>query len=177
MRARRRVATAALGACLVLTGCGLFGDGPPPRPCPPVFVLEEADRLTKFRAGPGRDITDIAFEARIADFTGSCEDDDGKMELDLAIDFAVERGPANRSNEARFTYFVAIPKFYPQPEGKRRFDVVARFEGGRTRGVRREELNLNIPVPKGQSTRDFEIYLGIQLSPEELEFNKERTGQ
>ena len=159
---------------VVLSGCGLFGSSPPPRRCPPVLILDETNQLTKFRDGSGRDITDIEFETRIVDFTGNCRDDDDNVDVQIKVAFTVERGPANATRNAKFNYFVAIPKFFPRPEGKRTFDVTVDFEGNRTRTSHTEDLRMNIPIPPNVSTKDYEIYIGMQLTPEQLRFNKSR---
>src|SRR5277367_6532213 len=45
----------------VLGGCGLLF--PPDKPtCPRVSIPADADRLTRFRAGAGRDLTDVRFQ-------------------------------------------------------------------------------------------------------------------
>lgn len=137
-----------------------------------MLILEETNKLTKFRAGPGRDITDIEFESRIVDFTGNCKDEENEFDIELKVSFVVERGPANASGEARFPYFVAIPKFRPRPEGKRRFDIALKFDGNRRRIVHNEILNLTIPIAPRASSKDHEIYIGLQLSPDQLQFNR-----
>ncbi|MDP6804266.1 MAG: hypothetical protein QF902_02900 [Rhodospirillales bacterium] len=54
---------------LVAGGCdsigSLFEDEAPP-PCPRIAVVPDASTITKFRAGPGRDIIDILYEGNIA---------------------------------------------------------------------------------------------------------------
>lgn len=177
LHSRVRPLAALALAGFAVAGCGLFGKSPPPRRCPPVLILEETNKLTKFRAGPGRDITDIEFEARIVDFTGNCKDDEDEFDVQLKVAFVVERGPANAKGEAKFPYFVAIPKFRPRPEGKRSFDVTLKFEGNRTRIVHNESLSLTIPISPRVSTKDHEIYIGMQLSPEQLRFNKSQRAR
>lgn len=170
----RSVKAATVLLCLVVAGCGLFGGKEAARPCPPVLLLEDARELTKFRPGPGRDITDIEYEARLVDFTGSCEYDDDEAEVELRMAFLVEQGPAAKKGPARFKYFVAIPRFHPKPEGKRIFDVSVEFKTPQRRVIHEEELELKIPIPAKMSSSKFEVYIGIQLSREQLDFNKAR---
>ncbi|MCH7721637.1 MAG: hypothetical protein IH988_11735 [Planctomycetes bacterium] len=64
--------------CLVATGCGLFGGDDYVPPCPRAVVLADAQSVTEFRPGPGRDLTDILNEGAITDLAGGCEyNDDG----------------------------------------------------------------------------------------------------
>lgn len=175
MKSRRplRVA-AALCLAVTLAGCGLIGRKEALKPCPEFLIVGQGGELIKFVAGPGRDLTDVLFETKIVDFAGSCEHDDDTVSVTMSIDFSIERGPANRDRRAGFEYFVAIPKFYPAPQGKRVLPVRIEFKGNQTRIVFRDELELEIPLQPGEVGADYEVFLGFQLTPDELEYNRRR---
>lgn len=135
-------------------------------------LVQAADNLTTFRAGPGRDITDIEFQVRLINFRGECDFDDGKAEVEFTVDFVVEKGPANRSGEAKFSYFVAIPHFYPNPAGKKIFPVAVKFEGAAARMRYRDEVELDIPITAKQSPLEYPVYVGLQLTQAQLEYNR-----
>lgn len=172
MRSVRAVATASALA-LVVTGCGLF-DKDITYKCPAVFILDDAKDLTKFKPGPGRDITDILFEAEIVNFVGDCDYDEGEAEIQLSVQIRVERGPANKGRQVAFDYFVAIPKFQSLAEGKSVFEVTGEFEGNRTRMLYQDDLDMTIPVKVPSDGAALEIILGFQLTPEELKYNRSR---
>ena len=69
---------ASAGLCLLAAACGIL-EKDQRYACPAVFILQDAQNLTRFKPGPGRDITDIRFEAEIFDFRGQCnfDEDDG----------------------------------------------------------------------------------------------------
>ncbi len=163
----------ALSAAL-LAGCA--GDDRRARKvCPRVDILEYANELVRFLPGPGRDVTDIVFRARLANFRGGCEvdeKDETKVEVELILEFAIERGPANRDRKAGFEYFVAIPQFHPQPAGKRRFPVAVEFETGQNRVLFRDGISVEIPLEQGQASSDFNIFIGHQLTAAELDYNQ-----
>ncbi|MGB0631063.1 MAG: hypothetical protein ACPGRZ_10230 [Alphaproteobacteria bacterium] len=146
--------------------------------CPAVFILQDAQNLTRFKPGPGRDITDIRFEARIFNFQGQCDydEDDNVWEVDveLLVQISVERGPANRGRDIDFEYFVVLPDFEGKPGGKQIFPVKGKFEEGRTRLVYQDEVALNIPLKNPNDGGKTEIVFGFQLTPEELKFNRAR---
>ena len=54
-------------------------------PCPPQNKLIDHARITQFRDGPGRDITDIDFKAVMVDPVGQCiyPDDEDRMIISL----------------------------------------------------------------------------------------------
>lgn len=159
----------------ILAGCGLFGEKEPDKACPPVFLLKDARELTRFKEGPGRDITDIQVQVRIANYKGTCNYDDEEADIELGIDFTLEPGPAAKGREFKFKYFVAIPAFHPRPEGKRVFDTTAKIEDLRRRAVLHNDLTLKIPIPRKASPSKYAIYLGLQLTPTQLEYNRARS--
>lgn len=168
---RTALAVSVLG--LLVAACGLFEKDTVYK-CPAVFILEDAKELTRFKPGPGRDITDILFEAEIVNFVGDCGYNEGEAEIELSVQIKVERGPANKAGQVAFDYFVAIPKFQSRSEGKSVFNVTEEFEGNRTRMLYQDDLDMTIPVKVPTDGAALEIILGFQLTPEELKFNRSR---
>lgn len=162
---------------LMLAGCGMFDKKQPP-PCPPISVLADAGDLVRYKPGPGRDITDVVFEAKISNFRGSCSyrDKNTKVSIDLAVMIDLKRGPADRDGKAAFEYFVAIPKFHPAPEGKRVLPIQVEFVRNRTRLRVTDALELDIPIANGGKGDNYPVFIGFQLSPEELRENRARRG-
>jgi len=171
---RRRGAGLAVvaAAAVVLAGCGLFDREKRTAPCPRFLILGGATEVTKFRPGPGRDPIDIAFRATVADFNGTCEYSRNSVLVKLYVVFDVVRGPAPGTREAAFDYFVALPQFHPAPAGKRVFSVKTRFEGELQRFAFRDAVDLSIPIKDKELGADYEVYLGFQLTPEEVEYNR-----
>ncbi|HCH56693.1 MAG TPA: hypothetical protein DEV64_06355 [Rhodospirillaceae bacterium] len=168
---------AAAGLCLLAAACGVFKKDQL-YACPAVFILQDAQNLTRFKPGPGRDIIDIRFEAEIFDFRGKCgfNEDDGiwAVEVELLVQISVEKGPANRQREIEFEYFVVLPAFEGKPGGKRIFTVKGQFEEGRTKLVYQDDVALNLPLKNPNDGGKTEIVFGFQLTPDELKFNRAR---
>jgi hypothetical protein len=168
-----RLANLALPALIIaLAGCGLFEREKRPGACPRFLILGGAEEVTKFRPGPGRDVTDIAFRASVADFKGTCGYDKNTVKVTLSVVFEVERGPAGATRDAAFQYFVAIPQFHPDPAGKQVFPITTRLEGSAPRLVPAEAIDITIPVKDKQLGAEYEVYIGFQLTPEEIEWNR-----
>lgn len=161
------------GAAMLLSSCSIFEKKEPP-PCPPVYILSDASQLTKYREGKGRDLTDIEFEAEIVGYVGECKYDEKGAEVELQVKFTVKRGPGDGDRKADFTYFAAVPLYYPSPEAKGEFPVSLAFPEG-TNYVRYtdESVVMRIPVKDKDVIQKYEIYLGFQASPEELERNRQ----
>lgn len=174
MSSPRHLRTASAFIALIAAGCGLFGKTVTQQPCPRAGVIPEAATLTKFRPGPGRDLTDILFEVRFTNIQTTCKYDSKGVKVDLRLALVVERGPADRSRKAEFEYVVGIPRFQPLPEWKEAFAMKAEFPGGQRRVGLSDEVELRIPLPAGRSAADDEIVVGFQLTKDEIEFNRRR---
>ncbi|MEQ9448020.1 MAG: hypothetical protein RLN70_03825, partial [Rhodospirillaceae bacterium] len=122
------------------------------------------------------DLSDVAYEVEIVSFEGSCDVDDDEVEVSLNIDFRLTSGPAAQAGPAVFHYFVAIPQFFPRPEGKEVFEVRRQLSGGVTAPINLTESNISITIPleQNQPAAAFDVYLGLQLSDEQLDFNRQR---
>ncbi len=181
-----RTSGAVLAALAVAgaAGCGLFGRDEPP-PCPPISVLADGAELVRFAAGPGRDLIDVNFQGQVADAFAGCEyeiDDEtetGTLTVEINPVFEVTRGPANHDRVAAFEYFVGLVEHKPDGpviHSRPRFDVTVEFPGNQTTVQYLEETPVTIVVPlaAGQTGTDFEVFFGLQLSREELDYNRRR---
>jgi hypothetical protein len=162
-------------ATVVLAGCSSSG---PPKPCPRVGVLDEAQRVVRFAPGPGRDLTDVRFEAEIGVRAGSCAytNKDRKVEVDIMVEIQAVRAPnAGRSGE--FEYFVAVTDRSQRILERQSFTLAIPFEADRRSAGALEEVSQVIPLKPGQFGSEFEIIVGFALSPEELSYNRRLRGR
>ncbi len=159
-------------ALLVLAGCSSDG---PPRPCPPVGTPAPLDTFTRFEPGGGQDLTQVRFSGRIARVQSACEYDEKGVDVELAIQIVVERGPADRSRQAELQYFVAVEDGPGNITAKQVFDVAVPFEGNSRRLGRLEEVDLRIPAPAGHGFTNTRVLVGLQLDQEQLDYNRRST--
>lgn len=163
------------GICLALVaaGCGMFGGARVAQhPCPQAGILKDAQQLTKFLPGPGRDLTDVAFEVRLANVRTRCAYGESGVKIDMLVDIAAERGPADKSRKAVFSYFVAIADPAGTVLARERFTALIPFVPNISRALAAEELEQMIPLPRGRSAENYRIIVGLQVTREELEFNR-----
>jgi hypothetical protein len=164
-----------LAAPLALSGCDSLArlQRKDPPPCPPVYILGDANKITKYRAGSGRDLTDVEMEGEIVGFKGGCTYDSDGGEVSLQLAFELRRGPAAKGRTLDVSYFVAVPKFYPAPTAKGEFTFPVTFPENADRiRVTDDEVVMHLPVKTKELIDNYEIYLGFQLTPEELEANR-----
>ncbi len=154
---------------LLLIACA--GDTGPPLPCPTAVLLPDARQMVRFN-DQGRDLTDVLFEARIEDVALVCDYDDGAIEAEMTLRILAVHGPADRARKAGIGYFVAIATLDREILTREEFQLEIPFPGNRTRVVAVEELVPRIPLKPGQSGADFLIFVGLSLTPGELQYNR-----
>lgn len=162
--------------CLVATGCGLLGGDDYVPPCPRAVVLADAQSVTAFRPGPGRDLTDILHEGAIAGLASACEyDDDGYVDFDIDIGFELAIGPASPDGVAHWEYFVVVVDPDQKRVAKRTFTIDLRFEATAFRTQLVEQVTQRIVYAPWPDARGYQIFVGFQLTREQLDYLRGRT--
>ena len=159
-------------ALLALSGCKIWVKDEPP-PCPRVSVLEDASKLVRF-TGAGQTANSIEMTAEITKYRGSCfyDKDEKTMEVRMRVGVDASAGPAFVEGPHSVDYFVAIPAF-EGADGKKIFPLKLDISG-RSKGthVDDDEVSLTFPVKDVKKLQAYEIFVGFQLTPAELDFNR-----
>ena len=162
--------------CLVATGCGLFGGDDYVPPCPRAVVLADAQSVTEFRPGPGRDLADIFNEGAIAGLASGCEyNDDGTVDFDIDIGFELAIGPASPDGVGHWEYFVVVVDPDQRRVAKRIFTIDLLFEQAVFRTVLVEQVTQRIVYAPWPNASGFRIFIGFQLTREQLDYLRGRT--
>lgn len=180
----RYMKLAAVGLLLAFVTACSGDDDEDLAPCPIARVMGEPSEITRFRDGPGRDPTDILFQARFARVFGECsyDEDGGEIGVELTVALDVMKGQANRDDEAAFSYFIVVaergPDIGPEPfvHGRQAFSVKVPFAETRKSLRYTDEFEITIPRPDNRSVYSYVLYLGFELTPAELEYNQEILG-
>lgn len=162
-----------LAAALLLSGCAEMKNkvmGKEPGKCPTIRILADGAHLTKFKQGPGRDITDVLYTVDIVNYQGSCgyRDKDSHVETAIKLMFDIDRGPANLQGLGEIQYFVAV-----ENRAKEVFSTKFKFDPN-TPKLRQvdEEVSIDIPIRPGDTPQNTVVWLGLQLTADELDFNR-----
>jgi hypothetical protein len=173
-------AAALVGLAALLAGCG---STPAPPECPPVSVIGDAASLTRFAPGRGRDLVDVDFRAELTDLRSGCiyaKEKEGASKLVVAVApaMAATRGPANEDRKADFQYFVSVVGADADILNKQLFPVSVVFPGNSTRiDLVQDDPPVSIDLPvAAEGERYYEILLGLQLSEDELQYNRRMAG-
>jgi hypothetical protein len=180
----------ALALALLLAGCG---SGPrdttnsanlaarpediASRACPTVTVLSDAATITKYRSGRGRDLTDVVLEGRVTGARGECTFNrhDMTMAMTVAFDFVI--GPANRDHAVSASYFVAIVDAQSNVVAREEMPIQLQAPVNQSRVVYSEDLEPRIPFHDRADLIGYRMFVGLVLTPDEVQFNRSRRPQ
>lgn len=175
------LAVAALSGCAAVDAVNPFTDAVVVPACPEIQLLKDADHMTVFGGGPGRDISDVVIENEIKGFKGECEyvggaPDYTEVVLNLRISFDLMLGPAARGRDHTFGYFVAIPDFFPRKDGKSSFSAAVKFPPRRNRVTFTDDpLEITIPLSESRRGPETKVVISFALSRDQLNFNRSNS--
>ena len=143
--------------------------------------MDRAKKVTFYHSGPGRDLTDIAFDVQIGDIAYECSydfDDAGNsVTVGINVLFVAQRGLAAEQNRIEVPYFVAVTNPNRHILTKKLFTLEIVFEGNAVRAQTVEKLAQTIPFPVGGNGAAYKTFIGLQLTPKQLEdLRRERGG-
>jgi len=130
---RRLILALALIAPM-LAACGSSSGGSSDTPsvaCPRVAVMKDLQRLTEFREGDGRDLTDRRFVMYFAGLDSTCKYDKTGVTVDITVQIQAVPGLANREPKVKAQYFAALVDPSGEVVEKEPFDAEAEFKDRR----------------------------------------------
>jgi len=151
-------------------------DRPNAGPCPLMGVLYESSRLVEFVEGGNERYANINFTGEMRGVRGLCRYvDSDPIEMQLEIDMAFGRGPAATIDTKNYRYWVAVVRRGRAPIAKQYFDLEVEFDRGETVAARTEQIE-RILIPRATaetSGENFEILVGFELTPQQLQYNRD----
>jgi hypothetical protein len=174
----RRLRIFWLLGILAIAGCGTSSDvAGGAGLCPQTAILEDAGQIVRFKPDSERSPADLRFQMRIRTFSGECDIDEKEIALDLRIAMEALRGPANEKGEAKFSYFVAVLGRDKRILVRQEFPVIVEFDTKETKLNFTQEVTVYIPRRKNDSSSDYLVYMGYEMTPEELAYNRRRLNR
>jgi hypothetical protein len=151
-------------------------DRPNVGPCPLMGVLYDSSRLVEFAEAGSQRYANIKFTGELQGVTGLCRYlDADPISMRIEIDMAFGRGPAATEDRQNYRYWVAVTRRGRAPIKKEYFDVSVRFPRNQAVVTRRETIE-QIVIPRATpetSGENFEILVGFELTPEQVQFNRD----
>jgi hypothetical protein len=164
---------APVALALALAGCGSSErTARAAAYCPTTLTVQDAQRLTRFKPGPGRDPRDIMFEAQLVNAGTSCKLARNRMEVDIAMRIAVNAGPSVGQGVTQVPFFVRIVDGYGNVVQGRDDLADYKLSPASPRGVSQEELYVELPFSQVSDIGGYRIAVGLKPTAEELEYNR-----
>jgi len=145
--------------------------------CPLMGVLYDSSRLVQFAQPNAPRYANIAYTGEMEGVHGLCryvDADPITMNMDINMQFG--RGPAAAGADHKtYRYWVAVTRRGRAPIAKQYFDVDVRFPHGQDVVAHTEHIN-RIVIPRANadiSGENFEILVGFELTPDQLQFNRD----
>lgn len=162
---------------LALAGCGGSTDDAFAPACPGAAIVRDAADLSRYRGG-AHDLVDNVLAGRITGINGSCKRD-GLDTVVTTVQVGIEltRGPAAPGRQAELAYFVAVLDG-ERILDKQIFPLRAEFPANADRlRLNGDDVELRLKVRPDKTAAAYRIEVGFQLTPGELEFNRQRASR
>jgi len=151
-------------------------------PCPVVKPVPDASYLTRF-GGESEDLTDTAFEARLAGVQSSCkyiEDTDTKktkIVSDLLVKVLASRGPKLNGESTTFNYVIALTGQGGQKITRQQFDVTIPLTADKPTASITDNPTVTIPLKASENGDYYQIYVFLEVTEKELAYNRRNPQQ
>lgn len=177
-----------LGASFFLWGCASKDNYDFPPACPKVTVLSSASDYYTFSNNED-DLAHLVTKANILGIDGNCIDDPAnesnkekkkhrkaytdKIDTTMSVVIQVARGPAAQERRYQIPYFITTIK-NGKIVDKKHFIAVAQFPDNIDQiTLKSDKILLKIPATPDRQPDGYELFIGFQLSPEQLAFNRD----
>ncbi len=141
--------------------------------CPSPLTVQDAQHLTRFKPGPGRDPRDVMFEASLVNAATACSINRDRMEVALKMQIAVNAGPSVGSGTVTSVpYFVRVLDAAGNVRQGQDFNADFKLSTASPRGQSVEELELALPFSSASELGSYRIAIGLKPTPEELQYNR-----
>jgi hypothetical protein len=162
-------------ASLALAGCGGGSARQAASYCPPPLTVQDAQSLTRFKDGPGRDPRDVMFEASLTGADTKCQMGRNRLDVDVVMRIAVNAGPSVGTGVTRVPFFVRVLDANGVVvQGSDQF-ADYKLSPASPRGVSQEEMAVTLPFSNLSDLGGYRIAVGLKPSPQELDYNR-RSG-
>jgi hypothetical protein len=142
--------------------------------CPGAAALVEASNMTGFPQGASADPAHALYRVAISNVTTDCSVNGRARTADssLNIQFVATRAPGGQAANYRVPYFVAV-RDGGQIMTKKVFWVGFSFAPGQaTSNFSQSISSTTVHIARGRQPFDYQILVGLQLTREQLEYNR-----
>lgn len=143
--------------------------------CPAPFLVQDAQSLTRFKPGAGRDPRDIAFQANLTGSSVACVPGRGKLEVELKLRIEVNAGPSVGAGTTSVPYFVRVLDGGGGVQQGQDFNADFKLSTANPRGASIEEITLTLFYDKPSDLGAYRVAIGLKPTHGELDYNRRAT--
>lgn len=170
----------ALATGFLLLAAGCSSDEPVSvLTCPQVYLVQDATHYVDYAPGAGTDLIDVRYDAHIISVEWLCTflTDKNRVEMEVRFGMRAMMGPSAPESQTRFPYFVAVA----DPDGniiaKQVFGIDIGFPGNALEVGHIESVFQKLTYSSLARAADYTVYVGFQLTPEQLALVRSGKGQ
>lgn len=155
-----------------------FGGVSEPPVCPTAGTLSDAASVTEFGRGKSRKANNVRYTAQISRSAMTCEISGSRVTGTVALIGEVQLGRKGKSGELTLPIFVALTIRNAEVVDKR-FETVGLTvpKGSKTAGFQHIVQNYSFEIAPGRKSSDYEILVGFNLNPEQIEYNRKQLAR
>jgi hypothetical protein len=165
-----RILIVVASAAALLAGCS----SDKPNNCPAVSSIVETSIGTVFRPGTIADPSNVLYTVEITDMHAKCDVDKPGLNSDstVTVSFRATRGPNGGEAHYKIPYFIAISET-DRILAKKIYSIEFTFQPGQTTTTFSDSIgSVAVSAGKDKKTFDYLVLVGLQLSEEQLKFNR-----
>lgn len=137
--------------------------------CPAVGVIEHLNTITRFN-GNGKTNADVVFDANITNLESKCSEG-GSVSTEVSFSIRAKKGVAFEGQSHVLSYYVVVLRDNHMITYKKVYTTRINFKpGSDTAGVRETFVQRFNDFEEARRY-DYEVLIGFEVTPEELEFN------
>ena len=171
---RRFLRRAAVPGMLAIGMAGCFGstESTGKLVCPTPLIAPDLDAAAQLRSG-GSSPDDIRFGVKVMSVNTNCRTEKIGLTADTRIGFVAARNDPTLTH-GEFAYFVAVADAQRNVLNKKEYTVSVEFAPRQNRLQVSDQVVIGLPVRDLSAGGKYLIIVGLQLSPEQLEFNRKQ---
>jgi hypothetical protein len=182
----KRFAPACLGlsamllSATLLSACGSVAesldDKPNVGPCPVAAALYDTSRLVEINGSEKHE--NVVFTGAVEGVRGYCRYvGSNPITMEVEVDFAFGKGPKATTSSRTYPVYITVTRRDKSVLAKQKFDIAVAWPAGKD-VVRHTETIPGIVIPRANDTvsgSNFEVFVGFDLTPEQLAYNRSGT--
>ena len=146
-------------------------------PCPQIEIVDDLGMIYDFVSDNNQSKQNLIANVKISNGGSECELATNSAIVDLTLEFNGELGPKARQRKSdkpflTYPFFVAVTGPNGKIMAKEVFAMSMSFDPGQNKRRHEENLRQIIPIKGKELAFKYRVYVGFQLTPEQLAYNR-----